>query len=107
MSYMWWEDIKVHQQVYGVEADDIAPLKVTKCPVCNTALGKRSINQIFSEFCTDCNATYTWLPGDPLPTAVIGKKKDKVRCSCSGCNDRDGIVEPEEPEKLPDGQDAC
>lgn len=105
MSYLWWEDIKIHNQVYGVEGESISQTRVIRCPVCKSALGKKMDGEVFTEFCVDCNTTYTWTPGTSLPTAVIGRTKDKKRCTCSACNARDGIVDPEEPEKPPEGQD--
>lgn len=57
---------------------------IVHCPVCAHRLGFRFMEDAFSSHCAECMATYTYLPNNTLPTALLDIKEKKT-CHCENC----------------------
>jgi len=71
--------------------DSLAPTPKTpvNCPVCKTLLGYRLYkDEVYSEHCEDCKATFTWIKQDELPKAKLDcdKIKKSKQCDCGRCS---------------------
>lgn len=85
----WWEESWYAQQ------HEIPNLHKIHCPVCHEYLGDRREGQIFEGHCTECQATFTFSPGDDIPSAKLDCKQRK-ECGCMSCR-KD---EPESPKDV-------
>ena len=98
----WWEE-----SWYAKNYPDIKVTRPHKmhCPVCHQYLGDRFEGMIFQAHCAECMTTFTFSPGDDIPTCEMDSKK-RHACHCLSCASK----EPEEPTKPsyilpPDGED--
>lgn len=71
----------------------LVAIRYAKCPVCRASFGRAPKMELVSFHCDECQATYTFEPGQDKPTAKLDSAMRRS-CHCSVCQTKQEDVEP-------------
>ena len=88
----WWEESWYAGTDDRRHIYEVKKMLVIHCPVCKADIGERIEGTVSEGHCTECKATFTFMPGDNAPVCKMDNA-DRKKCHCTNCRQDDPCKE--------------